>query len=970
MVIVAALPAAAWAANPEIEFARGLRNLKFQDLCIEQCRRILLRKDLPEDVILQAHYELSSTFVILGDAAGKKGDGKKQREHYAQAIEHFDAYLKQPVTDGNKDAICDARYERAELAQKLTRMYARFVQWTSDTEEAKRFRMSALQYSDVCVNEFSKIRLLYEDEYKWLEKNAKTGEQKERFFFVRERRGLAWVNEGWAYFDAAMLIDKTAEKSKRDSLLDESRKAMFALTNDELLAHYVVALSAYQCIGLVMLENGDYAAAHQMFDNVTRVNTTDATVRIKMTAMIGDIRTYMAQQRYESAMTVADKLIGDFAGAEADVFDEAMLARGRAGVGFAEQLKTRADTAAGQGNKEEQAKLMRDAQQLLQDSLDAANAVAEREGPWRREAELLRSEWTGKTAALLGKELKITPTAEVLFADAGRFQKEGKYEEAIQTYRLAILRASPVRHKNRILPESWYNLALCHYDTWKQKKGQAAFFYYEASLCFEQCAREFAGPEGGYGAHSAYNNVQFQGKLFDYVKKKCGIEPGMPVPDEVRYEAKRYVRALDLLVRDYPDNPHRDWAIFQSAEINRTIGGFLDAAAVYANVPQGNENYAQAAFMTGNCYWLEASRLIKAGSIGEEAKSRRDKAVEQLTGFMEWWKDAEGRSLKEQREQIIPWVARARAVLGEIYTAEQWNEPETALAVLDGFEETFKPGDALRNSALFSRIQANRYLGRLADAEKSVDRILADGANPELARVSARLLGKAYFMEMKSLQDKGDTHKANEAGKKGAQYMDKALALNPNQTIDEYMILGRELQDIRVYAEAEAMYKKGIERFKSDAASDQKVWTLRARIAQVQTAQERYAEAAGTLQEVVRKFPDVIDYKQSLATCYEKLAQHDKAAQYWLLVSKSAKDPSPEYYEARYHIALNYALAGNLDKSYSIVAFLAETHAEMGGPEMIRRFTKLVEEKMPTRLNEFRETVGAAAWQPASENKG
>ena len=95
------------------------------------------------------------------------------------------------------------------------------------------------------------------------------------------------------------------------------------------------------------------------------------------------------------------------------------------------------------------------------------------------------------------------------------------------------------------------------------------------------------------------------------------------------------------------------------------------------------------------------------------------------------------------------------------------------------------------------------------------------------------------------------------------------------------------------------------------------------------------------LDQLTQQYAQVASIKMLRASVHESKKEWDKALALWYEVVNGVKPRSPDWWEAKYHIALCYYGLGDIKQGNAIIKQLKALHPRMGDPEMKKKFEDL-----------------------------
>jgi len=479
---------------------------------------------------------------------------------------------------------------------------------------------------------------------------------------------------------------------------------------------------------------------------------------------------------------------------------------------------------------------------------------------------------------------------------------------------------------------SWVQMGKCYASLGR---------HFEAGLALGRVPRVY--PDSRLAETCAYYSTTLLGSAYDR--------------DRTAYGLQVYLESQELFAALCPDHPKAQAVLFRLGDMRRGQKDYVAAATYYARVPESSIYFEKGSFLEGDCYWRAFLKQVEQHAATPEVEPQSDlwtKAEDRLKRFVAW-AAAQPTVKPEQMAERHKRVAHARMRLADVYVHEDVRKPDAALAILDTFGRDYKGLLAKQDAAELMprsyvlRVRALVLKDNLDGAEKALAELIAKHRTYRQTGLACRFLGDAYLTRATGLKkEKAPAAQVALANSKTAQYFNLALAINPDQSIDEYALVGGQMYKAEMYPEAVKTFQQLIERFKDDPKQKDAIWEAKDWIGKSYMAMKTptgWQKATAQFKGLVAASPTDMDYRRSLGLCYENTADFDSAIDQWDKVDGTLRQGSRQWFEARYHLVKCYACKGDVSTGYKILATMVISHPGMGGPERRKAFEKLVEEK-------------------------
>jgi len=907
------------AANEDYEFALGLKEMGYVDLASEQFGRMQKAKDATPDDKRKASLGLADLYEeAAGDLDPESPDTPGEKEKYlSQAVTQLAGFLKANPKDPEA---AELRYRKAQIQIERGNIAIEFVVDAAKPEEKKKHREKAQQ----CLKDAQKEMNGLAEAFKGLaDKVRKSGRSKEIRKQADILRGRALEAElevpRVSYFLAKAYDEKAPERKK---LLEGAAEQYKKFTKEH--KGMLITMEAQRGEGLCYHRLGKFTDAVKTFHKALRTQRREEASQIRQLIYHDKMVSCLAAKDYDEASRTArgfDQEVGE---------DDSELARA-VRIQGARSLAAQGERLWKKDQKE--AKVYYDA------AFRVAGKVSAKGGLWGRTADELVAIWLKKTG--------LKPKAEdprQLFGHAEGLFAEEKWLNAIHAYQNAVVAAGERESEKNLVGDSWFKIGYAYYNL-----GRA----YEAALAFGELGENYAAHK--LAMEAAYFSVQLFAHLYEQGKTP--------------YDMDRYVEGMLALAKNHPDHSEASNMRFMIAEVMRGRNDFHAAAENYAAVRPDSEHYERASYFAGLCYWLEFNQRAQEGpDAAQQNVALVQKAMTAFDSFLTW--SAQLPKIKPERVPLgEEWVANTKVRLASICVSEWGKKPKECLDLLTNFTKEHPKHAGLFADALFAREKGYLQTDQLDQAEQCLNQLNEKHKDYVFGSDACRLLGVRYADEGAALIEKGS--EAGAVGEKAAKYLSLALAKKPDAPMDDYTWVGTGLFKIRRYADAAKVFTNLIDKFGQGREDSSEIWDTKIRLADTYKAMKSWDQAVPLYAAIVERFPDVIDYRKDMATCYELNEQYVDALDQWRAVSKQAVEPSatqdsPDWFLAKRRMIICYCRADNPQQAYNILAFTKQMHPKLGGPESEKAFMAILEKEFQaeyrTKFAELeKEIAGGAA---------
>jgi tetratricopeptide (TPR) repeat protein len=730
--------------------------------------------------------------AMLAELAVKKADGaknvgekegfyKEARKFYEEAIDEgvkaFAAIPLEKTEDRNKLRIQILK-QRLDLANLIYQKWLDTdIQFLEITDRRGGDRAHAGELLKVSVEQYKAIAT---DTAAWLSEIDRFSiTERSKFQNTGYDRQLRKVQAQAKFFEACasfyygwlLPVDyKPADKqATRKQILDEAITACMEETRI-LRDNMPQKWYSYILIGAAYREQGKFKEA---LEALAMANNKSATDSIKIRA------------DYERARTLLRQ--GDFAGARKQIDDarnqwKEKLDADLYGLSLplveAESYILESQKSNDPAAKEKGVALLR--------------TVSERKPPWPTVVQ-----WV--TEGLLGSQVtdmdKMDPFQLMMMA--GDNMQKGKdsgdvkaMETAAALYKKYIEKTGA---KDPKYAEALYSQAACLLQL-----GRKA----EAAECFQKVAEE--KPDYPYAAAAAKYTVSARGQVYDAAQTD---ENRQAYEDALKWFCAKWLKT----------DPEQQ---YYYAYILTRGKKFLEAGEAFAKVPETAEHYLEARYWVALCGMEQFRDKILPANDKQLVVTRARVVAQDLMAFVDFAMKANADEKK--KAQLMEWAEAASMAVADIYLYPEVGLPGEAMPVLDSVEQRFKLDDEARGRVLKLRITAQQALGKLDDAQKTLDAFLKL-AKPEEVGPVLRGLFKALTDDVRELirrsqkeQAAGKVEQAKVLGDQLRDWLaksalpDKAERIEGNRydLAELYLAVGKIEGKVDGYATALAIYRE------------------------------------------------------------------------------------------------------------------------------------------------------------------
>ena len=916
--------------DPEYRFAKGLAGLGYADLAAERYEAVKAGAK-PED---PGYATLVRDLVEALFGAADQAQAPDERVALSgRAMQEMRALVaSRPAGDERNDLSLELGRAALRRGQVLSDLLARRAQGLDE----QALVAEAQADFDAAVEALRQASEAYAAIVKEIEAKAATGlDNRDRIRRAQalEKQVVADTELGWARLRLAQFWALKGDDARRAAALESAVKVF----GEVAAAHADKVAGGYALLGkgVALEEQGKADEALAAYDALLAMPLDEATAPLHQQGLLRKGEALRAGGKFRPALEAFGALEGllqKFPRASNVNAETLALAKAKTLGAYADALS--AEAAKIQATDAAKARaLQAESTQAYQQAIRTVEPVTRNQTSAAREAFQLMGDWLARSGG------RVQRSAREWFALGEARLAEGDPLAAAEAYRQALAMSGPA--EDDLQRNAWLRMGLAYARAGKD----APEYFFHGGLVLQHAARLY--PDAPFAERSAVHGAALLGANY--------ANEGRTTVD-----TDAYLDAQSYLIERWPHNEAALRAAYRLAGQLRGRGEFLKAAAAFENVQESSPFYEAAQFNAGDTYW---EAYVRSRERERADRTLADRAVERLTAFISWAQTAPSPGGEAARTRT-EYAGRARVRLAEIYLDDDLAAPDKALALLEGFEERYRTIPGLPPQGLFQRVRAHCALQRLDEAERDLERLLAF-RDYEHNALACRIVGSAFVEAASALRASGAAaDSVAAANAKAGKYLTQSLALKPEQPLDEYVLIARLLYQAEAFEGAARAFEHIVAEFKDH---EDVVWSAKEWLATCRMETGEWPLAVEGFTELVANFPQVMSVRRKLALSLEHLETAEartKAVEEWRTVLRTVKQGSPEWFEARYHLARDHALLGKKDVAYELVATTAISYPALGGAEWRGRFEALVRDLLPESRTKFEELLKAAAPAP------
>lgn len=242
----------------------------------------------------------------------------------------------------------------------------------------------------------------------------------------------------------------------------------------------------------------------------------------------------------------------------------------------------------------------------------------------------------------------------------------------------------------------------------------------------------------------------------------------------------------------------------------------------------------------------------------------------------------------------------------------------------------------LRQATLEARAGAHQTAIRLLRAFCS-----ARPNHPDVPS-ARRLLATVLASEASALRKAGSEEQALSLERESAAMLFAILRSDPAQPLTLYEWLGGKLFEMKDYRRSAWVYRQGLVRAsRAGKAERQKAWSMVPKLAQCYLEGRDWVRSIPLLEQLAKHYPRAMDLKTSLAECYRRTNELDKALGIYRALLAGQSPGSQGWWEAYYQTAAIRFRQREYQTVLRLVGRMHVTRPSLGGKQYRDRFLKL-----------------------------
>ncbi len=359
-------------------------------------------------------------------------------------------------------------------------------------------------------------------------------------------------------------------------------------------------------------------------------------------------------------------------------------------------------------------------------------ADADPTGPWGARAH----DVLGKTVSSGGAAKGLGPDKLLNIAESLLGKSEYDQALALCSQALESARGGPDEAE-------WGCQALISMGVIERKRGDN--WVLDACAAFDSAAERFPTAKRAPDALAA----SMEGYQTLYAKEKLS------------YYKRRFDDRLGLLVSKYPTHPAAaSSALFTAKQLEKEED-FEQAAAAYLKIAPDSPSYAEAQYKAGYCMFRQAVKASKA-SKGADVKPLIAAAEAQLKKSVDIVQAASQKTLdRELLNRLDKYSFEIPVSLANLYLVAGGGQEEKVLPALAGLEEKYGADEQKISTVWGLRIQALRASGKLEDAEKLLEALIAKTPDSKAIGTAAGVLARALDQRAIEVNEKAPADASN-----------------------------------------------------------------------------------------------------------------------------------------------------------------------------------------------------------------
>lgn len=884
-------------------FLQALRDAGLHDLALDDIE--LLRGDsaIPAGLKTELDYLEGRTLI---DEASKTSDLPRRRELLDKAGSRLEKFAKEhPDSPSSRNALIDVAriiQERARLAALVAGEARDDARKTEKIEEAR----AGFQEAREAFNRAAKR--LEAEHQKYAGFIAKDDPRQEERDKVLALMLDALLNRAMTIYELAQTYPTGA--AERNNALDEALKE-FQEIQDNYRRH-IAGLTAQMWRAKSYEEQGKIGEAIGLYQQLLNQSAPE----------LRDLRRHV---HYFYIVALAKRkqyaLAADEAARWLQTYNRGEERRSLEGLGVLLELAKSLDAQINDQTPPN------DRKQSASRITEALSHVVRLSSPYKTEAlDLLRK--YKPSATIEAQELSRLSFDEAL-TQGEEAVAAHEWQRADALLRTAITKGDPRRDIDKI-NLARYNLA---YTYLMDKR------YYEANVLAEHLARQHPGWDRAASASTIAREA-----LIDAYNTYTKVDRAA--------DLNRFVALAEYTAQTWPNREEGDDARIALGQVYLGRGEYDRAIEAFTSVRDQSTRKFEARGRLGAAHWTKSRALERRGDASKkEAEAEASLAVETLRGVL---KAREAAGAAAGDAGYLNNAADLASVLTES------GKPDQALATLKPIvdKQTTKTGAAyarLMESYLLAQINAGQVEPALASM-KAIEGAGDDGNRVQLYVKLGRLLER----EMDRLREKNDAEALEKTRDSFRSFLAALTENKTGQTYESLQWAGESLLTLGAGAEAEAVFRRVLAEaaanpnFLKQSGGGEPVLRTKVKLAAALRAQEKFDEAASTLEEVLsnetyRRYVEPMMEKGMLLDAQAAAGQGSwtAARAHWQDVARKLSGIRPHpasYFEAWLHAAEAAAKDQQTAQARQILTGIIRLNPTVGSPAMKKKYDDLLKE--------------------------
>jgi len=956
---VTCVGAKAGAAEPYLDFLRGLQERGYGEQALFFLDSIAEREDVPVELKRTLTLERSRSLRI---AAIEAYDAEQRQSRLDESKKLLDKFIAE---NPNHPAAAQSMITWGDDLMLQGQMQLGVVRGAREKDiqdkartEAKAKLSEAQKQFDLAVKQL-KPQLNRMPKAKNPKKNDPRMEVEITWLEGRFKLGLVDYLLAQTYSDPK-------DKARID-LLKKAAKGFDSIFQEYRLTR--VAFLAHMWHGKTIEEQGDALTAMDIYDEVLVATPEGAKATIEDAPLFGQAQLFRMQMLAKSDQT---EELGDMiVEGEEWLKDQRKWISTPVYQGVALELAKARIAAAEKANATEKKKLLREA-------IVGLAAIGKVESEYRQEALLLRRELADKIGT---GEAKLTYEESLALADQAASEKS--WEEATEMYNKAVEIAKEAKDDKKV--------AAANLKLGEVRHATAVEAYTSGKL---DQALTLAGaivrdsPQSPVAQEAS--SIAIAAALDLYAKA---------AETDKEKSLYRLQRIADFTIKTWPDSPVADDARMAMARTYLLKSEPEAALKLLDVVNEQSKRYGTASQIAGQIRWKEYLDAKKRSADdvlpAEQLTTVRDAAIKSMRTSYDHQKKEYQAGTEPMPDQLFD----TQLLLAEmLLEQQQMSEAATLYAPLVEEIKKRKP-KAIDLSILrtfIGAVRANMGAGEVNKAGEAAVALMEFGE--DTAKVNAALVdfSKLIGMEVKKTEaaiteTEGDNDaaaleklrvKLTDAQNVSGQILDK-LAERKDFTVAQLLYLGDASAGLKKNEKARDYYDRMLKAIENDEDAKKtaagSITRVRSKLLGLLRNEGRYEEARKQVDALIKDHPNALEPLMEKGRILQDLAtrdpkRYDDCIAHWTEVRVklgAIRKRPPEYYEVLYNAAFCLVQVAQRtkdgDKALQAEQMLKSTltlSPNLSGPDMVAKYNALA-----TRANKLRGTLPTATKERVADSK-